>query len=47
MAMRWTDAEKAQLAKLVAAGLTFGQIAHRIPHRSRSAIAGQVWRRGK
>lgn len=45
MAMRWTQQELAQLEKLVAAGLSFGQIAHRIPHRSRNAIAGMVFRR--
>ena len=44
MALRWTDAEKAQLAKLLEAGLSFGQIAHRIPHRSRNSIAGMAFR---
>lgn len=45
MAMsRWTDAEDAQLRKLLAAGLSYGQIAHRMAERSRCSIAGRVAR---
>lgn len=47
MALRyayWTDQEDAQLRKLVAAGLTYGQIAHRMAERSRCSIIGRVSR---
>lgn len=45
MAMtRWTDNEIAQLRKLLAAGLTYGQIEHRMAERSRCSIAGRVAR---
>lgn len=38
MALRWTLQEDAQLLRLLGAGLTYGQISHRMVERSKKAI---------
>lgn len=42
---RWSDVEIAKLDAYLAAGLTFGQIALRMPGRTRNAIIAYDWRR--
>lgn len=42
---RWSDVEIAELDAYLAAGLTFGRIARRMPERTRNAIIAYDWRR--
>lgn len=42
---RWRPDEIAALAEYRRRGLTFGQIARKMPGRSRAAILGYDWRR--